>query len=99
MVCKLIQYYTYMNFSKAFDSMQYPLLVAKLKNLGVWGIFLKWIKSYLPGRKQIMRLNGVLAEPISVTTGVPQGSHLGSLLFIIFINDTLGSSSVKGSFL
>ena len=76
----------YMDFSKAFDSVQYPLLVAKLNNLGV----LKWMESYLSGRKQTVRLNGALSEPISVTTGVPQWSHPGTLFFIIFINDNQG---------
>ena len=79
-----------MDFSKAFGSVQYSLLVAKLSNLSVRGIFLKWIQSYLSGRKQIVRLNGALSKPTSVTTGIPQGSHLGPMLFIIFINDIQG---------
>lgn len=75
------------DFSKAFDTPQFEILLHKLSNIGLNPLFLKWIESYLRGRKQKVLINGVESKSIEVHSGVPQGSHLGPIFFDTFIND------------
>ena len=83
-----------MIFLKAFDRVSHGLLLQKLyNNLDIPVELLKWIKSFLTGRKQIVLFKGTVSEEKRVTSGVPQGSVLGPTLFLTYINDIVDSIS------
>lgn len=77
----------YLDFSKAFESLNHALLMEKLHKYGVDQAMLAWLGSYLAGRTLQVRVGGSLSSPFLATSGFPQGSHLGPLLFLIYVQD------------
>ena len=77
----------FLDLKKAFDVVNHEILLKKLKKLGLNGVVLEWFTSYLEGRSQCVDINGHLSKEISIDISVLQGSILGPLLFLCFIND------------
>ena len=77
----------YLDIAKAFDTVDHKHLLKKLSQYGLSGNILNWFKDYLSGRQQRVLLNGEISETLPVSSGVPQGSILGTLLFLVYIND------------
>ena len=77
----------YLDFAKAFDKVDHNIVLQKLSALGVRGKLLSWIQSFLISRTQRVIVNGILSNPAPVISGVPQGSVIGPLLFLVLLSD------------
>lgn len=85
----------FIDLKKAFDTVSHKLLLVKLSNIGINGIALKMIESYLQNRQQIVKIGKFQSNPKPVSYGIPQGSILGPLLFLIYINN-ISQIGLKG---
>ena len=77
----------YLDFAKAFDKVDFHVTLQKLEKMGITGKLGCWIHVFLTNRKQSILVNGCSSEPTSVISGVPQGSVLGPLLFLVLLGD------------
>ena len=85
----------YLDFSKAFDTVNHDILLLKLQHYGIRGVVNDWFRSYLSDRKQYITVENSSSNMSVLSMGVPQGTILGPILFLLYVNDMCRSSSLK----
>ena len=96
---KLFSCGVFIDLSKAFDAVDHDILLGKLNHYGIRGVVNKWFASYLKGRFQTTKIKNSISEKREIMYGVPQGSVLGPLLFLVYLNDICNSSNLLDFFL
>ena len=84
---KLVTCGIFLDFSKAFDTINHDILVSKLYRYGIRGNPLRWFENYLYNRNQVVKIGDTISSSQTIICGIPQGSTLGPLLFLLYIND------------
>ena len=85
----------FLDLSKCFDTVSHSILLEKLPNYGIIDSELNWFKSYLTDRQQLVKCNGKLSKLMNLSTGIPQGTILGPILFVLYANDIIISFCLK----
>ena len=90
---KLVTCGLFLDFSKAFDTINHDILLSKLYSYGIRGNPLRWFENYLCNRNQVVKIGDTISSSQTIICGIPQGSTLGPLLFLLYINDLPNCSS------